>query len=113
MKYNFNGKKFQSVSNTENGEVSSETIFNYHQDGDTIWADYSGGQIVRGHLIGTMLPTGNLDFMYHHINEEGIVMAGKCVSAPIPQPDGKLKISEKWQWLTGDKSTGESELIEI
>ena len=29
---NLNGKQFKSVSSSKNGEVSSETIFEYHQD---------------------------------------------------------------------------------
>lgn len=113
MKLNFDNRKFQSLANTENGEVNSDTIFEYYQQDDMIWADYSGGQVVKGHLIGKMLESGDLEFIYHHVNTAGDVMAGKCRSIPSLLPDGRIKVTETWQWLTGDKSSGESELIEI
>ncbi|PWW82168.1 n-acetylglutamate synthase [Prosthecochloris marina] len=113
MKYNLDGKIFQSIENTENGEVSSETLFHYHQDDNIISADYSGGSIIKGHLLGKMSEDGTLEFTYHHINLEGNLMLGKCTSVPTLLPDGRLKLSEQWQWLSGDKSMGKSQIIEI
>jgi hypothetical protein len=51
MNINYNNKTFVSKENTDNGEVSSQTIFKYYQEGSIVWADYSGGEIVKGHLI--------------------------------------------------------------
>jgi hypothetical protein len=113
MKYNIDGKIFQSIENTDNGEVSSETLFHYHQDDNIISADYSGGAIIKGHLLGEISEDGTLKFTYHHINLEGSLMLGKCTSVPTLLPDGRLKYSEKWQWLSGDKSVGNSQIIEI
>jgi hypothetical protein len=113
MKYNLDGKKFKSISNTENGEVSAETIFHYHQNNEIITADYSGGSIRKGHLIGKQLMSGQLEFVYHHINDNGELMVGKCSSTPEISENNKIKLIEKWQWLSGDKSQGESEIIEI
>jgi hypothetical protein len=48
MKINYNNKTFVSKENTDNGEVSSQTIFKYYQEGSIVWADYSGGEIVKG-----------------------------------------------------------------
>jgi len=48
MKYNFDGKVFVSIANTENGEVGEDTLFHYHQDGDIVTAEYEGGSIVKG-----------------------------------------------------------------
>jgi uncharacterized protein (AIM24 family) len=113
MKYNINNKTFRSISNSANGEVNSETHFHYEQDGDVIFANYYGGNIVKGHLVGKQLSTGQLEFLYHHINTNGELMAGKCTSTPQATEGGKLKFIEKWQWVTGNKSEGESEIIEI
>lgn len=33
--------------NSENGEVNEQTIFTYHQNGKLLWADYSGGNILK------------------------------------------------------------------
>lgn len=46
MKLNLDNKKFKSLSNSENGEVSDSTIFHYHQTDNMIWAEYSGGDII-------------------------------------------------------------------
>lgn len=113
MKYNIDGRTFQSIENTDNGEVSSETLFHYYQEEDIISADYGGGSIRKGHLLGKMLENGNLEFTYHHINLEGDLMLGKCTSIPALLPDGRLKYSEEWQWINGDKSSGKSQVIEV
>lgn len=36
----YDGKTFRSAANTANGEVGAETLFHYHQDGETVWAEY-------------------------------------------------------------------------
>lgn len=113
MEYSLNNKKFTSLENTANGEVGADTVFHYHQEGDIISADYAGGSIVKGHLLGNMLADGTLDFRYHHINADGVLMLGQCRSTPQLLPDGRLQFHEKWQWLSGDKSAGESIIVEI
>ncbi|MDE5779114.1 MAG: GNAT family N-acetyltransferase [Lachnospiraceae bacterium] len=109
---NYNGKVFMPQSNTENGEVDAETIFHYFQENDLFWAEYSGGDVLKGHMIGTVAENGELDFHYQHLNQEGQVRIGKCHSIPYILENGKIELQEKWQWLNGDLSSGESVLIE-
>ena len=112
MDYNLDGKTFCSVSNTANGEVGAGTRFRYRQTGKVVTADYSGGSIVRGQLLAKVLPNGQLDMRYHHLNAAGEFMLGTCLSTPERLPDGRLKFKEAWQWLSGDRSTGYSEIEE-
>ena len=112
MKYDLEGKTFRSVKNTDNGEVGADTVFCYHQSGNVVSAEYSGGAIVVGHLVANVLPSGQLDMRYHHVNREGEIMIGKCLSTPELTDNGKLLFKEKWQWLSGDLSSGYSEIIE-
>ncbi len=112
-KDNLDGKIFRSISNSNNGEVSAETHFYYHQHGNVISADYSGGEIVAGHLLGLMNENGCLEFLYQHINKENKRMAGECRSTPHKLQDGRLKFTEEWRWLTGDCSSGSSEIEEV
>jgi hypothetical protein len=112
LEYNFDGKVFKSLCNTKNGEVSSDTLFHYHQQGTLVWAEYEGGDILKGHLIATVLPTGQLDMRYHHVNRHGEIMIGTCLSTPERTSNGKLKLREEWQWLCGDMSSGYSEVLE-
>lgn len=112
MKYNLEGKKFRSVSNTGSGEVNGDTVFYYHQHEGIVWAEYEGGDIIKGHLVANVLPSGQLDMRYHHINRRGDIMLGKCLSTPALMSDGKLRFSEEWEWLSGDMSSGHSEIAE-
>lgn len=71
MEFNLEGKMFRSVTNTENGEVGVGTIFSYQQSESVVWAEYEGGDIVKGHLVANVLPAGQLDMRYHHVNRSG------------------------------------------
>jgi hypothetical protein len=98
---NYDNRFFASVQNSASGEVSSETVFHYHQRGDLVWAKYKGGEIVFGSL------------RYQHLNKQGELMTGKCFSTPEVLPDGRIRLHEKWQWTCGDFSSGESVVEEI
>ncbi|MBL4770464.1 MAG: hypothetical protein JKY61_04860 [Planctomycetes bacterium] len=37
-----------------NGVIDSDTIFNFRQQGEQVWADYSGGKLAAGFLVGTL-----------------------------------------------------------
>jgi len=110
---NLDKKIFKALSNSENGEVNDDTVFYYSQKENIISAKYSGGEIIKGNLIGKQLENGQFDFVYHHINKDGQLKIGKCLSTAILQDNRKIKLFEKWQWLNDDMSTGTSELIEI
>jgi GNAT superfamily N-acetyltransferase len=108
----YSGKSFIPKANTANGETDNRTIFSYHQKGDIISAEYSGGDIIKGHLLGTAEQNGELDFHYQHININKQVRIGKCHSVPHILDSGKLELHEEWQWLNGDKSSGVSVVVE-
>ena len=113
MKVDYNGKKFRSVSNAASGEVGSETIFHYHQADNIVWAEYSGGAIVRGQLVAICDENCVLDMRYQHVNTSGELMTGECCSTPEVLADGRIRLYEKWKWTSGDKSAGESVIEEI
>lgn len=112
-KINYDNRFFSSVSNTDNGEVSSSTIFKYHQNKDIVWSEYSGGDILKGFLIGTSDNNSNLNFTYQHINKNSEIRTGKCMSTPEILPNAKVRMMENWQWTNGDNSMGQSIIEEI
>ncbi len=113
MKIDLNKRKFRAQSNSDNGEVSEDTIFYYKQIGDIISADYQGGDIVKGNLIGKLVDNEHLNFVYHHININREIMTGVCHSYPEILDSGKMILKEYWQWTCKDNSKGESILIEL
>lgn len=110
---NYDKRKFIPKMNSENGEVSEQTLFTYHQNGNLLWAEYSGGDILKGSLVGVVLSNGELDFVYHHMNRDMQVRTGKCHSVPTILENGKIELSEQWEWTSKDYSKGESLLIEV
>ena len=110
---NYNNKRFRPLQNSENGETSADTLFVYKQEGDILTSEYSGGQIVKGHLIGLVDEDGLIEMRYHQVNSKGELMTGVCSSVPEILSNGRILLHETWQWTSGDCSTGTSVLEEI
>ena len=91
------GKVFAAVANTASGEVGRTTRFDYRQDGRMIWAEYSGGAVVRGYLVGTR-DGDRLDFRYSHLNINLQTANGVCASKLEVLEDGRIRLHETWQW---------------
>ena len=110
---NYHNKKFRPVSNSENGEVSSEMVFHYQQEGNILTCSYQGKSIKKGQLIGLVDSEGKIDMRYHQINLAGELMTGICHSTPEIMENGKIRLLESWQWTSGDRSKGNSILEEV
>ena len=109
----YHNKKFRAVSNSENGEVSSDMIFHYKQSDHILTCEYSGGEILQVQLIGLVDNEGIIDMRYHQVNRKGELMSGVCRSVPEMMENGKIRLVENWQWTSGDRSKGQSILEEI
>ncbi len=112
MYFNLDKKTFKALTNSDNSEVGDDTVFYYSQTDNIISAEYHGGEIFKGNLIGKQLKNGEFEFYYQHINLKGELKIGKCLSKAQMLDDGRVKLFEKWQWLCDDMSSGTSELIE-
>lgn len=110
---NYNGRTFRPVSNTENGETSGETLFQYKQSGNILTSEYAGGRIKQGHLIGLVDDAGNIDMRYHQVNDKNELMTGMCRSVPEILANGKIRLHEEWKWTSGDGSQGRSIIEEV
>ena len=110
---NYNNRKFRPISNSENGEVSNDMIFHYQQTDNILTCTYHGENIISGHLIGLVDMNGTIEMNYHQVNLNGKLMTGICYSKPELLKNGKIRLHEKWEWTSGDKSKGNSILEEI
>lgn len=108
----YDGRIFVPMSNSENGEVDGNTVFHYHQKGFDFSAEYFGGEIKTGYMVGKVNKAGEIDFYYEHLNTNDEIRVGKCHSIPVVKDNGIIELHEKWQWLNGDCSSGESIVIE-
>lgn len=113
MKINYHGKKFAGIMNSRTGQVSSDTIFQYEQQGMVLNATYSGGSILQGHMLGRINDDNSLYFIYHHLDEHQNLRSGCCYSRPEILPDGRIRLHEDWEWTHGGSGEGKSMVEEI
>lgn len=111
-KYDFNNKTFALIDNSNNGEVNTETTFEYQQNGDLVSADYKGGTVKYGKIIA-LLEDDKLNMVYQCITTDNELKAGKAIATITFSKNNKLKLNLDWQWLTGERDSGNSEYIEL
>jgi hypothetical protein len=107
---NYDGRRF-SPSDGVAGEGSRVAV--YHQDGDLLWGEFSGGEVRRGVLTGTCVPDGTLDFAYCMVFEGGRIVSGRCHSTPTLLSDGRVRLHEEWERYGADASRGVSSIEEL
>jgi hypothetical protein len=105
------GRRFRPVGDEPGPDGAATSVGHYHQDGDLVWAEFSGTAIRTGRLVGTCRPDGTIDAAYCMVTSAGEVTAGECVSTPSVLADGRVRLAEQWQRLDG--SAGISEIEEI
>lgn len=90
------GRTFAASAVSGPGDVDDRTRFRYRQDGEVVWADYSGGSVVRGHLVG-LRHGARLDFRYVHLDTAGTTATGHCESV-VERVGERLRLHERWRW---------------
>jgi hypothetical protein len=113
MNVSYDGRVFRTVVNAETGDVTTETLFTYHQHGKIVWATYEGGGVTFGTLVALAASDGRLDMRYQHVSSKGELMTGVCRSVPEVLSDGRLRVHETWRWTCGDHSSGTSVIEEV
>ncbi|KAE8764759.1 hypothetical protein [Georgenia thermotolerans] len=91
------GKVFAGVSNSSTGQVGGATRFRYREDDDVVWAEYAGGEVVRGFLVGTR-QGDHLHFRYTHLDADRATANGVCDSRIVVLADGRVRLEESWAW---------------
>lgn len=112
MDYDYDGRSFRSgaAETAAGGEVPTG---HYHQAGDTVWAEFSGGAVVRGYLVGRSDAAGRLDLAYCQVLGDTTVVSGRCVSTPELLDDGRIRLREDWQRFTPAAAHGVSYIEEV
>ncbi|WP_030972939.1 hypothetical protein [Streptomyces sp. NRRL S-1824] len=103
MARSLDGLVLSPVADQAPGQVGTRTRFTYHEEKGAIWADYAGGEVLRGHLVGTR--TGDrLDFRYVQLKQDGTTSSGHCVSTVVGLADGRVRLTERWEWESQEGS---------
>lgn len=88
------------IKTSENGVVNHETIFHFKQNEDIVHAEYEGGRIQAGHLIGK-LTNHILKFTYCQLRITGELDHGEseCILSK-EQASGKIMLEENFKMDT-------------
>jgi hypothetical protein len=100
-------------ASTAHGPDADAAVAIYHQDGDLLWADFSGSDVRRGFLSGLNAADGTLEFTYTMVLEDGEIVAGRCWSVPEILPDGRIRLHERWERYGRNATSGVSQLEEV
>ncbi|WP_329369170.1 hypothetical protein [Streptomyces sp. NBC_01483] len=103
MARSLDGLVLVPVADQAPGQVGTRTRFTYHEKDGEIWAEYTGGDVVRGHLVGTR-EGDRLDFRYVQLKHDGSTSSGHCVSVVVELTDGRVRLEETWAWESQDGS---------
>ncbi|MFF6989992.1 hypothetical protein OHT77_32405 [Streptomyces sp. NBC_00252] len=97
MARSLDGLVLAPVADQAPGQVGTRTRFTYHEQDGGIWAEYAGGDVVRGRLVGTRAGD-RIDFRYVQLKADGTTSSGHCVSLVTELPDGRVRLEETWEW---------------
>ncbi|MFJ2156230.1 MULTISPECIES: hypothetical protein [unclassified Streptomyces] len=97
MARSLDGLVLAPVADQAPGQVGTRTRFTYHEQDGGIWAEYAGGDVVRGRLVGTRAGD-RIDFRYVQLKTDGTTSSGHCVSLVTELPDGRVRLEETWEW---------------
>jgi hypothetical protein len=101
----YDGRRFRAVGST--------AMAVYRQEGDLVWAEVSGGEVLRGAITGTRDATGTLHLGYTIVLATGEVVCGHTVNTPEVADDGRLRLREVWERFRPQAATGTSYLDEV
>lgn len=98
--FDYDGVRFRPVD-AERAPGAPSTVGLYRSRGGEVWAEFSGGSVRTGRLVGTTRPDGTIDGAYCQVYLDGSSAAGTLVSVPDRLPDGRMRLHEHWRRADG------------
>ncbi len=109
----YDGRVFRSSASETADPGGVGPLGHYHQHGNQVWAEFTGGKVLRGNLVGTCDQDGTLHLAYCQLLTGGTVVAGSCTSIPQVLDDGRVRLAEHWRRFDDAGSTGVSYIEEV
>lgn len=91
------GIRMHVVSTGEGGEVNTETLFEFTQEGSLVTARYAGGKVRLGYLVGTLSADG-LRFRYAQIDNADRLDGGYSTCEVGRTAEGRIWLVEHFKW---------------
>jgi hypothetical protein len=101
----YDGRRFSSAAAETADPAGGVPVGHYHQSGDVVWAEFSGGAVRAGRLVGRRDSDGVIEAAYCQLLAGGEVVAGRMSSRPHRLPDGRVRLEERWRRDDGSAGT--------
>jgi hypothetical protein len=99
------GIRMNVIETAANGVVNKDTIFLFTQNGDVITAEYAGGRIRRGFLVGK-IGDEKVQFSYCQLQIDGQLDHGDSLCEVGKTPEGKITLTEHFTWGSRNEEKG-------
>ena len=109
--FNLNNLVMNAVETDSNGVINHETIFNFKQNDDRVYSDYSGGKIDKGYLVG-LISGSELKFRFCQLEVDGTLNAGESVCELMYSENSLLQIVVSFKWESRE-GTGKNVIQEM
>lgn len=104
--------KMTVIQTAENGVVNKDTLFYFTQEGNVVQAEYAGGKIKKGFLIGH-IAAYVLKFSYCQLQTDGVLDNGVSSCELSVGDTGKIRLVEHFEWKSRPGETGVNVFQEI
>ena len=96
--FSLDGVKMNVVKTADNGVVNQDTIFFFSQKENVVSAEYQGGKILQGYLIGKLSTQNQLEFSYCQMQLDGKLDNGLSLCQLSKNEEEKLLLIEHFEW---------------
>lgn len=109
---NLNNVKMVATHTAATGVVNHETIFHFSQNGQVVTAEYEGGKIVRGYLIGVN-QNNQLNFTYCQLQTDMRLDHGSSKCELSVSVNGRITLIENFEWGSRNGERGANIFEEV
>lgn len=113
MKFSLDNVKMQVIKTAEKGVVNHETIFEFSQNKGVVSAEYSGGKICLGYLVGKFTADNQLTFSYCQLQTDGRLDSGISLCDVSKNAEEKIIFLEHFEWKSRPGEFGTNVFQEI
>ncbi|MEM9648545.1 MAG: hypothetical protein AAF969_08690 [Bacteroidota bacterium] len=105
MRFNLDRVQMRVIQTAANGVVNHETLFQFSQKENLVYATYAGGQIQMGFLVGSLQESA-LHFSYCQLQIDGKLDNGMSKAELSHGPENKIRLTEHFEWKSRPGETG-------
>lgn len=99
-----NGVMMRVIEMSDSSVIGPKTIFRFVQNGAIVRAEYEGGRIIAGSLVGYRNGT-ELKFCFSQLESPSSLQTGKSVCT-VRRQDGALELVEEFHWDNKERPSG-------